>query len=252
MNVAIPVLNNRVAPCFEAASVIALVEVDGKKIRSEKYIQCEAKEGFRRIRLLRLYNVDVLICNGIKSFYRDLLSSIGVRVVADAIGTVAEVLEEFLGDRISPKEPELPGQVQTHGVNLNDLISWSRAHFENNGFEVKKGPGLDSFLIDLVAERSCPLCAKKIRVAICCGVHTYSTELEIEEFNYCAKSEYNARVFIYPGDEKIAQKCHAFGIEHLVPFGEQTIKDSPEDIIPVLKLPVEGHPDLPVSKQAYE
>ncbi len=244
MNVAMPILKDRVAPCFEAASLFRVVRIENDRVVSEKTVECSGAKGFHRVRVVRVHDIDVLICNGIKGFYSDLLKSMGVRVIPDAAGSIAEVLDSFLSGKFEIAEELQSRQAPSHDYNLPELIEWARGHFLNNGYNVVEGPGLDSYLVDLVAEMKCPKCGKDIRVAVCCGVHTYSTEQEIQEFNYCAKAGYNSRVFVYPGDEKTSLQCRAFGIEHVNPETDSsaTIKEKCE--IPVLTLPVEGHPGL--------
>jgi len=244
MNVAMPILKERIAPCFEAASVFRVVQVEDGRIASEKTVECSGSKGFHRVRLVRVHDIDILICGGIKGFYSDLLRSMGVRIITEASGSISEVLEAFIEGKLPHKDSIPPPQAMTHEYKLPELIDWAKNYFTGNGYSIKDGPGLDSFLVDLVAEMKCPRCGRDIRVAVCCGVHTYSTEQEIQEFNYCAKSGYNSRVFVYPGDEKTSHQCRAFGIEHINP--EMKIENyKAENVeIPILSLPVEGHPGL--------
>jgi len=244
MNVALPILDDRIAPCFEASSIFKIVKIEKDLVESEKTVECSGAKGFHRVRLVRVHDIDILICNGIKGFYFDLLQSMGVTVIADACGSVEEVLRGFLRGDLSRKDPQVSREAPTHHYKLPELIDWAKDYFSANGYRVKDGPGLDSFLVDLVAEMKCPKCGKDIRVAICCGVHTYSTEQEIQEFNFCAKSGYNSRVFIYPGDEKTVHQCRAFGIQLLDPSEEFISAAKIRTEIPVLTLPVEGHPNL--------
>nr|MBN2277375.1 hypothetical protein [candidate division Zixibacteria bacterium] len=242
INVAIPILNNRVAPCFEAASNFLIVNTENRELISQKTVKCGDEEGFRRVRLLKVHDIDVLICNGIKGFYRDLLPTMGVTVIPDISGLTSHILRQYLSGQILPPEQTTVPAGATPGPTLTELVNWTRKHFESHGYQIRTGPGHDSFLIDLVAEITCPVCRKTIRVAICCGAHTYRTDQEIREFNYCAKTDYNSRVFVFPSDENIARQCREYGIELISPdamAAGPTQMDS--DKIPLLKFPVEGH-----------
>ena len=73
MNVAIPKLNNNVAPCFEVAKAFEIIEIKNNNVVSSKTVDCPAGEGFKRVRLLHLHDIETLICNGIKEFYRNQL-----------------------------------------------------------------------------------------------------------------------------------------------------------------------------------
>ena len=78
--VAIPILKNRIAPCFEAAEQFKVFEVSDKKATPLKPIICEGSEGFSRIRAMRLHDIDILICGGIKEFYLNILSASNIEV----------------------------------------------------------------------------------------------------------------------------------------------------------------------------
>jgi len=242
VNVAIPYLEDRVTPCFEAASNFLIISVEDNHEIGRKSVRCEGDEGLRRIRLLRLHDINVLICNGIKGFYRDLLTSMGLMVISEVSSGVDAALEAYMSGKLKPATVKMGIPTGLKRCELGEMIDWAKDHFESNGYQIKRGPGPDSFLIDLVAEISCPVCGKPVKVAICCGAHTYRTDQEIQEFNFCAKSNYNSRVFVFPGDDTMAQQCREYGIELIRPFEEsEYTKKKLTDKIPVLKFPVEGH-----------
>ncbi|MDD5426452.1 MAG: NifB/NifX family molybdenum-iron cluster-binding protein [candidate division Zixibacteria bacterium] len=242
INVAIPILKNRVAPCFEAATSFVISAVSNRQVISRKTVSCSGSEGYRRVRLLKVYDVDILLCNGIEGFYFDLLSTINITVIPDISGSANKALENYLSGKLTPPDNYPDASSETHNLALCDLVNWAKAYFEQNGYEVKKGPCTDALLIDLIAEIVCPVCGKPVKVALCCGAHTYRTDQEIREFNYCTRTGYHARVFVFPGDEKIAQLCREYGIELIRPTLEYIPRESPaKDKIPILRFPVEGH-----------
>ena len=191
---------------------------------------------------MRLHDVMVLICNGIKGFYRDQLLAMGLKVFPNINDTVEKALWRYLNGEIPDSEATQDESECTYDVSHDDLVSWAREFFETNGYHVHSGPGRDSFLIDLIAEIKCPLCKKDVKVAICCGAHTYRTDQEIKEFHHSARSLYNARVYVYLENPKIAKYCDEYGIEFI---GANTVnlnhKSSGESKIPILKRPIEGH-----------
>jgi hypothetical protein len=114
--------------------------------------------------------------------------------------------------------------------------------FEAHGYRVQAGPGPDAFLIDLVAELTCPVCRLPVRVAICCAAHAYRADLEIAEFHQASRSGYNARAYVSTQQPAVWECCREYGIEPLDPGGDQMEGgDGPERTIPLLHGPITGH-----------
>ena len=245
----IPDLNGSIAPCFEAATKFLLIDTKGGKTVSQRKISCSGEGGFRRIRLIRLHDVNTLICSGLGSFYRDLLSNMHVELISNVSMKLDEAVAGYLGGLIKPDQnlPD-PGQ-RLHHTSLKELVDWTKAFFESRGFMVNQGPGQDSFLIDLVAERSCPICGKSIKIAVCCGAHTYRVDREIREFHFCAKNDYNARVYVCPENESAAERCLEYNIEYIKfdPEMRHEMK-SPDPAAPILHFPIAGHERLNVQR----
>ncbi|PKK83594.1 MAG: hypothetical protein CVT49_07505 [candidate division Zixibacteria bacterium HGW-Zixibacteria-1] len=242
IKIAIPKLKNRVAPCFEAASSFTVAVADNNRLISQKTVHCSGSEGYHRVRLMKLHDIDMVLCNGIGGFYSDLLHTMGLRIIGNLNGGISRVLRLYLSGALKLSESNPDISTRMSGTSLDELISWSRELFERNGYCVNPGPGRDSFLIDLVAEMICPVCGEKIRVAICCGAHTYRPDQEIREFHYTAKSEYNARVFISPTNPAAERFCREYGIEFIRSdkVGSDA-SDSSRQTIPILSGPIEGH-----------
>ena len=95
MNIAIPKINDSIASCFEAAKQFNIIEVENGKTLTSKIIECNDMEVFQRVRLLRLYEISLLICNGINRFYRDQLSSLGISVIPNINGSVNNAIDNF-------------------------------------------------------------------------------------------------------------------------------------------------------------
>ena len=98
--VAIPVLGKDVAPCFEVAGEFLITNIKDSKKISENISYCRGCEGHCRIKFLRKNNVNILICNGIKLFYRDLLNALGVIVIPNVSETVNTAMRLFLSDQL--------------------------------------------------------------------------------------------------------------------------------------------------------
>jgi hypothetical protein len=205
-------------------------------------VHCTGCEGFGRVQLLLDQHVDVLICNGIKSFYRDLLHSYGIRVIPDAVGTVDGVLADFLADRLAPRDEEGLDASAGPTIPLEDLVCWTKELFAAHGFTVFPGADRAPFPVDLIAEIRCPLCGKSIRVAICCGAHTYRCDQELAQLHQVAGSDFDACVYIHPATERAVRYCSDYGFELLDPNAQFASSDRPEtNRIPILQKPIPGH-----------
>ncbi len=235
-------MGSQVAPRFEAASTFLIVTTEGDQIVSTETVACPGSEGFRRVRMLRIHQVTVLICNGIKGSYKDMLASSGVTVVDRVSSEVEDALRRFLDGVLTPDESQVEDLPEPCTISHEKLVRSARVLFQKNGFEVSPGPGQGSFLVDLVAEMTCPVCRRPVRVAICCGAHTYRANQEITEFHLATQSGYHARVYVCPARPSLMKCCGEYGIELVDPdqaAAEKQHKNS--DRIPLLKGTVLEH-----------
>ena len=240
--VAIPVLDKNVAPCFEVTHYFTITEiVEGHQI-SKTVLKCGGCEGYGRVKFLINHKVNVLICNGIKLFYRDLLNISGLKVFANIADSVDNALQAYLSGNLIPQKDSSETADLSSEFPHGDLVCRARGLFESNGYNVSLRPEYLPFLIDLVAEIACPICRKFIKVGICCGAHTYRLANEIMEFHHIAPNEFHAKVYVYPFNPGIYQTCSEFGIELIDPNSED---DYPlrqrVDKIPLLRNPISGH-----------
>ena len=242
MIIAIPKLNNVVATCFDAARHFEIVLVKNKRVISSKTVKCHGSEDFQRVRFLRLHEIHTLICNGIKGFYLDQLLSIGIIVIPHINDSVQGAITRFLdGELISYDDTQ--NRIESNNlVSHDELTKWAKNLFEDNGYSVSPCLEHDSYLIDLVAEYQCPVCSKKIDVAICCGAQIYRVDQEILEFHHIAKTRYNARVYVYITNPRIAKSCNEYGINFISPgMTDLQLGGNIKSAIPILQKPVEGH-----------
>jgi hypothetical protein len=191
-----------------------------------------------------------LICNGIKGFYRDQLQAIGIGVIDNINDSVERALSRYLNGDLTENEIIRDDGQRTYSVSHNDLVSWAREYFETHGYRVVSCQGRDSQLVDLIAEIECPRCHKVIRIAICCGAQTYRTDQEIKEFHHSARSQYNARVYVYLENPHIARCCDEYGIE-FISADRVNLNHSGADKsrIPILKRAIEGHEQAIITRE---
>ena len=240
--VAIPVLGNDIAPCFEVANYFIVVEVeDGRQI-SKTITKCGGCEGYGRVRFLMDNHIDALICNGIKTFYQDLLNISGMKIMPDISGFAENAVESYVSGSLDRKRYDSETVDLSPEIPHDDLVCWARQLFESNGYNVSSRPNYLPYLIDLVAVIGCPLCKKSIKIGICCGAHTYRLAGEIMEFHHVAPNEFQAKIYVYPSTPEIKRICSEYGIELIDPNSEDTfLFRPPADRIPILRNPISGH-----------
>lgn len=242
MNVAIPELKGAVAPCFEAATSFALVSLQGEQISQESNISCTESGGYRRVRLLLFHNVEVLICNGISASHKDTLTAAGIAVISGVYTSVDEALNDLAQGRLKISQPAEISAGPACRYTHEQLVAWAHQLFVGGGYQVLPGPGEDYFLVDLVAEIDCPVCKRRVRVAICCGAHTYKSQQEIKAFHHATPAGYDARVYVCPAEEQILESCREYGIEVIDPSTSLTSqRTAPERRIPILMTTIAGH-----------
>ncbi len=242
MIVAIPKFNDEIAPCFEVAGTFVITAVEQESDFSMRLHKCEGCEGFSRLRFLNERRVEVLICNGIKGFYKDILNNSGIIVIDNISSSVEKALNDYRNGKLKPKSEKSEIYNIDSTIPLDDIICWTKDLFKSNGYKVYRGEELTPFPIDIIAEMKCPVCGKPVRVAICCGAHSYRVDQELQEFHRVASTDFHARVYVHSAKPEIVKRCEEYGIELIDPFADTCeIKPAVKSAIPVLKQPARGH-----------
>ena len=109
MKAAFSAWDNRIAPVFDVATMIHLVEVQaGKVARETRAYLPEDMVVHKALRLAEL-GVDTLVCGAISNSLEAMIAAYGIRVVAFVSGDVAEVIQVFLADGLAAKSYGMPG-----------------------------------------------------------------------------------------------------------------------------------------------
>jgi len=240
--VAIPILNNDVAPCFEVARKFLIVKIrDNIKI-SETKIECLGCNGYSQVKFLVNNKINILICNGIKLFYRDLLKVSGLKVISNVTESAENAVSAFISGRLIADNGASEYIELSSKIPHDDLVCWTREFFLNQGFKVSPKSSSSQLLIDLVAEISCPNCNENIKVGICCGGHTYRISHELRDLRLVAPDEFHAKVFVYPFNPRIHKACTEYDIQLIDPdWDDDHSKKSDVNNIPILRYPIIGH-----------
>ncbi|MBN2227712.1 MAG: hypothetical protein JW763_10140 [candidate division Zixibacteria bacterium] len=185
---------------------------------------------------------EVLICNGIKEFYRQLLQSSGVTVIDNVSLTITAALERYLEGNLR-SGPHTEALTETScQIPHKDIVCWARELFESHGYQVSLAKDKTTFPIDMIACMPCPMCGKTICVAVCCGAHMYRIDNEIREFHHRARATCQAEVYIHPSHPSVIKRCQEYGIQLIDPNAETANLDRVvAGRIPLLTRPIPGH-----------
>ena len=96
MKMAIPVFNGRVAPVFDWAGKVVVVEFERMKELRRQEISMSRMPAAARPHHLREMGVEVLICGGISTQLQGLTEHCGIRVFPWLVGDFQQVLRDFL------------------------------------------------------------------------------------------------------------------------------------------------------------
>ncbi len=109
VRIAIPQWKGRIAPVFDVAGHLLLVDVeDGDETHREEKRLVRAELPARAAELLG-YGTDVLICGAISAPLQFRIAAAGVRVIAFVCGAVDEVLAAYLNGRLASETFAMPG-----------------------------------------------------------------------------------------------------------------------------------------------
>lgn len=109
MKAAFAVWNDRIAPVFDVARQIHLVEVeDGKVVREASEILPDELPSRRVLRLAEL-GAGTLICGAISRPLHELVEGYGIRVVPFVAGDLREVLRAWLAGGLDGEAFAMPG-----------------------------------------------------------------------------------------------------------------------------------------------
>ncbi|MFP3929066.1 MAG: NifB/NifX family molybdenum-iron cluster-binding protein [Desulfobacteraceae bacterium] len=109
MRAAFAVWNGRIAPVFDVARQIHLVEAEsGGIVNQWTEVLPEEMPVQRALRLTEL-GVENLICGAVSRPLQALVSAYGIRVTAFIAGGADEVIQAWLEDRLDGEEFAMPG-----------------------------------------------------------------------------------------------------------------------------------------------
>lgn len=122
MKAAFSIWENRIAPVFDAAAQIRLVEIEsGNIVHYDREILPDVLPVQKALRLAEI-NAEILICGAISKSMFDLIISYGIRVIPFIAGTVDEVVHHWASGLVDWTCFTMPGCSGFSG-------RWSAGHY---------------------------------------------------------------------------------------------------------------------------
>lgn len=110
MKAAFAIWNDRIAPVFDVAGRVSLIEAEkGEVLARSVHALPEEDQGFARAEWLARMGVQCLICGAISKRLEDLIASRGIRVIPFVAGDSETILREWLAGGSIRRSFSMPG-----------------------------------------------------------------------------------------------------------------------------------------------
>ena len=109
MKIAIPVWNGVVSSVFDFAHDLLVVDLKGKREINRRVIQLEQQAIPQRFSQLISSGIEVIICGAISRPLAATLTASNIKVIPFVSGSVDEVLEAYLNNRLTDSQFLQPG-----------------------------------------------------------------------------------------------------------------------------------------------
>ena len=106
---AFPVWDNRIAPVFDTAKDIVVVETENGRVIAENTYVLPEESAAKKILKLAELRVDVLVCGAISRELCDAIESQGVQVVAFVAGDLQELISAWKNNKLCYANYAMPG-----------------------------------------------------------------------------------------------------------------------------------------------
>ena len=109
MKTAFSVWEQRIAPVFDTARQIHLVESDGTRITAEKAHAISGEDVPQKVAWLAEQGVATLVCGAVSRPLQQQLASVGIKVVPFVAGALRQVIQASLDGSLNGAAFTMPG-----------------------------------------------------------------------------------------------------------------------------------------------
>jgi predicted Fe-Mo cluster-binding NifX family protein len=125
MKTAFSYWDKRIAPVFDTATQIHLVETDSQRIVASSEGLLTDQFPARKVMALRAQGVETLVCGAISCQLHELVSAYGIKVIPFVAGDLSEVVQAYLGGMLESGKYFMPGcrgrRVAREGVPMSGM-----------------------------------------------------------------------------------------------------------------------------------
>ncbi|OPZ14857.1 MAG: Dinitrogenase iron-molybdenum cofactor [candidate division BRC1 bacterium ADurb.BinA364] len=100
---------SRIAPVFDVARRLHLVEAESRRILSETRVTLADDPPMQKALRLSEIGIEILVCGAISRPLRDVIVSYGVQVIPFIAGDLREVIEAWMRGRLRADSFAMPG-----------------------------------------------------------------------------------------------------------------------------------------------
>jgi hypothetical protein len=180
--------------------------VEKDRVKAKIELPLPEQSPLSRVEELKKYQVNLVICNAVRSYTERLLFLNQIRYISGISGTIDHVISEFLQKKLIEKEPDLNQKALVKKSDIKVLINLGREYFFRSGFLLSKPDTNSKTFIDFMGEKETED-HNITRIAVCCGAHLYKVEEEIREFAREVDERFDKAYYIHSGCPGIKQIC---------------------------------------------
>lgn len=176
MRIAIPHWQGRIAPVFDVASHLLLVDVENNCLIHRKEVRLLKSGADARTAELNRYGATLLICGAISAPLQFRIAAAGLQVISFVCGATDDVLAAYLNGFISNRRFAMPGCQRWRWSNGEDVPPIGRAktrgcHSElgNRARSISKAPADEAATAIRVCDLFiCPNCGEEMDQELGC------------------------------------------------------------------------------------
>ena len=109
MKTAFSVWDQRIAPVFDTAPQVQLVESDGARIRAEKMHLIPGDAASQKVAWLTEKGVETLVCGAVSRPLQERLAAAGIKIVPFVAGELRQVIQAWFDGSLSGSAFTMPG-----------------------------------------------------------------------------------------------------------------------------------------------
>ena len=108
--------NRRIAPVFDIAQRLHVVEIESDRITNETEETLTGDLMIQKVRHLAELGIGTLVCGAISTQFSELMVAYGIRVIPFVAGELEEVIAAWCNGSIDSRKFDMPGCTERHRI----------------------------------------------------------------------------------------------------------------------------------------